>query len=105
VWPDEIDAELAAVCEHSRATAVEAGDLFARFRQLLRHGLGDRRPFAREPGLAVYAIYARRVMMCVAVLGEAMALVKLAVIDRPADDATARAVSLERARRLLNEET
>jgi hypothetical protein len=101
---DEVEAEWSRVLAHGRVAAVEAGDLFAHFEQWLRHGPVGRRPFARESRVAVYAVYRGTVLMCVAVTGEAMAVVKFAVIERPADDAAARADAVARAQTLRRQE-
>jgi hypothetical protein len=101
VWLPAADREYEALLRRTRDIGADAGDLFCIFEKAVRTGTRDLGPSSDVCGsAALYIRYERRVMMCFAVCGKRIAIVKWAEIGseaqqrRELDEARIRAAQL-----------
>jgi hypothetical protein len=101
VWLQAADKEYEALLKRTRDVGAEAGDLFCIFEKAVRKGTRDFGPSSDVCGSAAFYVrYAGRVMMCFAVCGKQIAIVKWAEMGgetqqrRELEEAKARAAQL-----------
>ena len=101
VWLPAADKEYEALLKRTRDIGADAGDLFCIFEKAVRHGAKDLGPSNSVCGsAALYVRYEGRVMMCFAVCGKQIAIVKWAETGNEAqqrrelDEARTRAAQL-----------
>jgi hypothetical protein len=101
VWLPAADQEYEALLKRTRDIGVDAGDLFCIFEKAVRMGTRDLGPSSELCGsAALYIRYAGRVMMCFAVCGKRIAIVKWAEMygearqRRELDEARTRAAQI-----------
>ncbi len=101
VWLPAADKEYEALLKRTRDIGADAGDLFCIFEKVVRTGTRDLRPSSDVCGsAALYVRYEGRVMMCFALCGKQIAIVKWAEMGseaqqrRELDEARTRAAQL-----------
>jgi hypothetical protein len=100
-WLPAVDREFEALLRRTRDIGANAGDLFCIFEKAVRKGVRDFGPSSAVCGSgALYVRYEGQVLMCFAVCGKRIAIVKWAELGNEAqqrrelDDAKARATQL-----------
>jgi hypothetical protein len=101
VWLPAADKEYEALLKRTRDIGADAGDLFCIFEKAVRRGARELGPASEVCGSAgLYIRHEGRVMMCFAVCGKQIAIVKWAEMGseaqqrRELDEAKARAAQL-----------
>lgn len=101
IWLPAADREYDALITRTRDIGADVGDLFCIFAKVVSKGTAWLGPSSEVCGSAdLYVMYEKRVMMCFAVCGKQVAIVKWAVTGseaqqrRELDEAKARAGEL-----------
>jgi hypothetical protein len=80
-WLPEVEAEFDALLHRSRSVCARVGNLFRAFEKVVSDGVdGLGQPLGRFGSADVYVMYAEPVLLCFAVSGREIAIVKWAEI-------------------------
>jgi hypothetical protein len=102
LWLPSADKEYEALLKCSRDIGADAGDLFCIFERAVRTGSRELGPASEVCGSAgLYVRYEGRVMMCFAVCGKQIAIVKWAEMGNEAQQRRALGEAKQRTEQLF----